>query len=480
MNTVDFFGKLKAKGIKGTAESIARRLNPPPDNKYTILLLTNRDSDNVGDQVIEACDISLIRAVMKNLNIPEEIYKINSRAASLVTQKYMATRDPALLQGAENTIANCDMIVFGGAPLFNYQYQNFYERTAVTLELAQKYHKPVIFSAIGVEGYDEDDEKCQRLKKTLNFDCVKQITTRDHYDLLEKYRTNESIHIQKVSDPAVFSKKVFEPFLEEKVSDPERKKKIGVFVLRSNGFRDNGVDFTRKQAATLWTDLSTELKKRDYDFEFLTSGHFGDEALLDHLIRKYGFTEKQTVFNINCPEDLLQKIYSYDGVIACRLHPSIISYALQVPAIGIVWNKKVTGFYNNVGYGERTVPVEGINPQALLDQLETVMSEGVSYDKEYLLTVYTTLFQGIKKALNLTDTDATPYTFEELWDNLPPYKGTTPGELNDKIRRKFRRTYGGYNGLFGSVGPLKKKVAELSEELEQYRDPNARDDSSNE
>ena len=32
-----------------------------------ILLLTNRDSDNVGDQVIEASDISLIKAAMKNL-----------------------------------------------------------------------------------------------------------------------------------------------------------------------------------------------------------------------------------------------------------------------------------------------------------------------------------------------------------------------------------------------------------------------------
>ncbi len=38
---------------------------------WKILLLTNRDSDNVGDQVIEACDISLISAVMKNLNIED-------------------------------------------------------------------------------------------------------------------------------------------------------------------------------------------------------------------------------------------------------------------------------------------------------------------------------------------------------------------------------------------------------------------------
>ena len=46
------------------------------------------------------------------------------------------------------------------------------------MRLAKEYNKPVIFSAIGIEGYDEDNAKCQRLKKTLNYDNVRVITTR--------------------------------------------------------------------------------------------------------------------------------------------------------------------------------------------------------------------------------------------------------------------------------------------------------------
>ena len=38
-----------------------------------ILLLTNRDSDNVGDQVIEASDIALVNAAMKNLGIAQKM-----------------------------------------------------------------------------------------------------------------------------------------------------------------------------------------------------------------------------------------------------------------------------------------------------------------------------------------------------------------------------------------------------------------------
>ena len=39
------------------------------EKKYQILLITNRDWDNLGDQVVELCDLGLISVVMDNLNI---------------------------------------------------------------------------------------------------------------------------------------------------------------------------------------------------------------------------------------------------------------------------------------------------------------------------------------------------------------------------------------------------------------------------
>ena len=33
-------------------------------------------------------------------------------------------------------------------------------------------------------------------------------------------------------------------------------------------------------------------------------------------------------------------------------------------------------------------------------------------------------------------------------ENIPPYKGTTPEEYDEKLQRKFRRAYGKYNELF--------------------------------
>lgn len=481
MRVVEILKKIKKKGFKGIVNYFIKKIfpkeeepMPTEDEIIKILLLTNRDSDNTGDQVIEACDIALISTVMKNLGIEKKYFKIISRAASIVSQKYLSTKDDNLLANAEELIKKCDMVIFGGAPLFNYAYQNFYERTAVTLEIAQKYNKPVIFSAIGVEGYSEDNEKCQRLKKALNFDCVKQITTRDGYDFLKQYKENDEMVIGKVSDPAVFSSEVFRNFVEvpeaannNEENVIEKKKKIGVFILRANGFKDNGFNFSKKDSAELWKGIVKQLESKGYDYELLTSGHFGDEAFLDYLIKNEWIDGSKCVFNINTPEKLIYKISTYDVVVSCRLHPSIISFSLEVPAVGIVWNSKVERFYNNIGYKDRIIGVDGIAPEKVVKKVEESITQGVRRDKEYLLTVYNSLFYGIRKVLSdRVDGTRNPYTYDEFVDNICVFKGTSEKEQDEKIKRKFRRTYGKYNELFEQKIYYQKRVNELKAKYE--------------
>ena len=420
-----------------------------------ILLLTNRDSDNVGDQVIEACDIALIHTIMKNLGIDKSEYVLSSRAAAIVPKKYLKTRDVEYLKGVEKVIQGTDLVVFGGAPLFNYLYQEFYERTAITLEFAEKYNVPVIFSAIGIESYHEDNERCQRLKKTLNFDCVKQITTRDGFEFLEKYIENPNIKIAKVSDPAVFSNVVFKDYIVEK---PE-KKKVGLFVIRRNAFKDNGYPFTSVDAAKMWLDVIEELKSRDYDYEVITSGHFGDEAFVDNIIRESNLPESKCVLNINSPEDLIPKISSYDAIVSCRLHPSIISFSLGVPSLGVIWNNKVEKFYKNFGYADRAISVENLDVKAMVDKIESIISEGVAHNKDELITVYSSLFSAIKGVLKLEKT-IEPYTYDELLLNIVPFNSTSESEKKEKLKRKFRRTYNSYNALFVKRNNIQKELSE--------------------
>ncbi len=452
------------KKVERKAQALRRKINSTPEEEIVkVLLLTNRDSDNVGDQVIEVCDISLITAVMKNL---KRECRIRSAAASIVSPKYLQTRAPELLASADAAVRQADVVIFGGAPMFNYLYQNFYERTAVTLELAQKYNKPVIFSAIGIEGYSEEDEKCQRVKKALNFECVKQVTTRDDFESLQKYKDNEQMVVEKVSDPAVFSSGILQNYKVEGT----KKKKIGIFVLRHNGFVDNKIDFSGQKAAAFWVDLIRILEEKGYDYELLTSGHFADEAFIDYLIRKYNVNQKKCVFNMNSPERLIKKISSYAGVISCRLHPSIISFSLDVPSLGVVWNPKVKGFYESIGYEDRVIETKDICAEGVVEKLEQAIAEGIKKSEEFQMSVYNSLFYGIKRAIGMEDSTLVPFGYEELVKKLPVYEGDSKKERENKLERKFRRTYQKYNDRFEKNESQRKKIKKLEEEIQRLRE----------
>ena len=419
--------------------------------KYNILLLTNRDSDNTGDQILEACDISLVSVALKNLGLSSAEYVINSRALGIVKKAYLATGDEKHLETANNLIKAADLVIIGGTPVFNYTYQNFYERTAITVELCKKYNVPIIFSAVGIEYFDESNEKCQRIMESANYDVVRQITTRDDFDSLKRIKKREDLVISKVSDPAVFSRKVMRRFKSPK--NPFSTKTIGLVVLRGDGFSNNGYDFSAEGAGKFWCGLKKALEEKGYRVIVFTNGFFEDEAFLQKLVKTYKLPAQSAVFNTNKPEDFMRQLTKCDGVVATRLHPSIISYSLGIPSVGLKWNMKVSGFYEGIGYENRVIEAKDITVDTVLTKLEEAMKEGVSFDSSYAYSVYETLYMGIANALHLPMKPI--YSYGKLLRKLPAFKGTTKKEADLKIQKKLRRTYEGYNYRAVKVRELK-------------------------
>lgn len=420
---------------------------------YSILLITNKDSDNVGDQVIEACDIALIKTAMKNLGFDEENYSIDSRPLSLVSNRYCETDDPRLLKFAYEAIGDCSVVLFGGAPMFNYLYKNFYKKTTAILQIAEELNKPVLFSAIGInDAFDNENQRCKLLKSALHNGSVLQITTRDGIGDLKGYaaspNSSDSFSIDLVSDPAVYAKQVFKDFINGK---PRQNKKIGLFVFRAGGFVDNGISFSRTQQAALWCDLCRKLDEKGYDYEILTSGHFADEALLKYLIDE-GFVKKEKCIQcVSAPEDLVRYINSYDGIVTARLHPSIIAFSCEVPSIGLIWNSKVENFYELIGYPSRAVSVDClfkdnyVSSEILLERLETALQQGVSKNKDYVWSVYRTLLDGLARVFISKNKQVEAYSKEEVEALINKYPGTSNEEKEEKVARKFARCYRKYN-----------------------------------
>ncbi|WP_166973408.1 polysaccharide pyruvyl transferase family protein [Brevibacterium atlanticum] len=429
---------------KPTAAPVPQNEGEESGTVTEVLLLTNRDSDNIGDQIIEASVISLLKAAAKNLGIGTGSLKIRSRAASIISRKYMSTRDEALLEPARRAISRADVIVFGGAPLFNYKYQSFYLRTIRTLELAQEYGVPVLFSSIGVEPYSDSDSRSQQLREALNLPVVRQITTRDDLDSVKKYVAGSDIPTSLVADPAVFADTVFANVQGTVRRDPAFSgKRIGLVVTRAGIFADNGIDFPEAEQRKFWLSVIADLEARGDDYRLFTTGHFSDEIFLDSLVRHHGVPAKKAAVTLNSPEELVEQLRACDGVIAYRLHASITSFALGIPSIGLSWNFKVPDFYRSMGYPERALPASEWRSETVIESLDRAMDEGVTKDPDTLMSVYTTLFSGLKGII-APDSSATAYSLVELRSNIPQYAGTTRRQYREKMSRKLRRSYGYY------------------------------------
>ena len=257
--------------------------------------------------------------------------------------------------------------------------------------------------------------------------------------------------IGKVPDPAVFCDRIFRRF-SRKADAPRGRKLIGVFVLRERGFEDNRMPFSHDQVTAFYHELYRELEKRGYESRFMTSGHFADEATLEKLVLQYGVPRKKSVMCMLSPEQLFSEISDCDGVISCRLHPSIIAYSCRIPSVGLQWNSKVPGFYDSMGYSDRVVPVREMKAGHVVDVLEAAMKEGVVRDEAYMYSLYEKLFEGIRDSLYPEKSGLKPYSMEELLQRLTPYKGTKDAEKTLKLERKFKRIYDKYNELQGKLG----------------------------
>lgn len=414
-----------------------------------VLLLTNNDSDNVGDQIIEQTVISLVRAVMMNLDIPASGYKISSRAIGMVSRKYLETHNQSQLAPARKAVADADIIIFGGAPVFNYRYQDFYLKTIALIELAQEYGVPVLFSSIGVEPFDASDERSLALQRALALPCVRRATTRDDLASLRAYVPTLTPPASLVSDPAVIANAVFGP--GRSTRPPTGAGRVGLVITRSGLFHDNGIKFSAEDQCRMWLSVIAELDAKGYDYRLFTTGHFADEAVLDALVRTGKVPLAKTRIAVNSPEELIDELTACVGVVAFRLHASITAFAYGIPSIGLSWNFKVPYFYETAGYPERALPPERWTADAILPALESAIQEGVAKEEAFTMSVYRTLFEGMKSVL-ADGQQRTPYTYAELMHHMPPYEGTSPEAYRNKVQRKLRRIY----------QPYAEKVAKLS------------------
>ena len=292
-------------------------------------------------------------------------------------------------------IKNADMIIFAGGGLIKYNYLYTYSAIDFITRYAEKYNKPVYFNSVGVEGYDSSNYKCRILKNAINRNNIKMISTRDDLETLKKYIDNENIILRRVADPAVYSSMVYN------ISKKKNSDVIGLCVCRDNLFIDSGINYTRNDLMKLWKEIIRVLDSKGIKWKIYTNGSIADNEFAYKLLSELGIEENSQKFEL--PKDdkqLIEIISGFKGVIATRLHSCIISFSLNVPVVGLVWNNKLKHFGNAIGYSERFIECKNFIAEDIVEKLLTAIDEEyLRTDKSYKKSVYDAICFSIENYL---------------------------------------------------------------------------------
>lgn len=263
-------------------------------------------------------------------------------------------------------------IIFAGGGIIKYKYQKFPWMVAPIVHCAKRHGIPVMFSGVGVEDYCDKDWRCRYLKRAINSPCVKSISTRDDLESLRRYVSSSRIRVTRVADPACSLGRMIP--CAPKAQPPV----VGVGICRDKLFEDNGVQVSGEEMKELYAALYREFARRGICCRFFTNGDKADVQFAARVAAHVEKAEKTAGLLMPRPltsEDLVRQISSFSGVVATRLHASIISYAYDVPFVGLVWNRKQILFGEAVGRAHCFLQAGDFSARTICDRLAAAMAQ---------------------------------------------------------------------------------------------------------
>lgn len=273
-------------------------------------------------------------------------------------------------------LKDVDAIVFAGGGFLKFRTQGLNYYVEQIMKIAKKNNIPVMMNGVGIEGYSETDIRCQRLKKAINQDCFKVITTRDDIDTLKNnYITNPNTKIAHVGDPALW---VPECYTMKRNENPSNV--VGINVIRGRVYQAYGNTLSEFELLNFYKKLVQGVEDRGWDWVLFSNGMAADQKFGAMLLNALGCRDKKKILpTANNSVEFLEQIRSFKLVFGARLHACITSYALDVPVVGLIWSEKLRIFADVIGKKNSYFEEDELNIDNILDAMEREMNS--EYDK---------------------------------------------------------------------------------------------------
>lgn len=211
--------------------------------------------------------------------------------------------------------------------------------------IAFKYGKDVMLSAMSVERASTCDWRFKLLVRGINMPCVKFITTRDGckgLDILNThYVSKHNLFIDYVGDVALW---IPECYGIKKVGKKSCKPVVGINIIRKGIFDDYNKSLQGEELLSIYIRLVKLLDSLEWEWKFFCNGMLSDWRVIQELQLKIGFKDSHILPRPCNSEAFVKMVSQFDVVFGSRLHACITSVALGIPVVGFVWDDKLKYF----------------------------------------------------------------------------------------------------------------------------------------
>lgn len=333
-------------------------------NSRKIVVVGVPFSDNLGDFAIyysikEKLKQNGVETVPLDIAGRKEFDVVNSKKSRLKQfilesnfgfVKWVVTVLNSLLVSLRNfsywigLLKKSDYVLIGGGNIFSDNYGNFPVKLFFVYLAILFTNKRFSVTSVGV-GNNWSFFGSFLFKRLLNSRLNDKTTVRDKFSrsLLNKYNVKNA---EIVPDPALMISQ-FDKILQVK----ERRKVIAVNVVDWSAIKfssDIKGNFWNSDWVTFYSELAQSLVNKGYKVKFFTNGAAEDNAYLAKLQNaiSIGFCSTDVFFEfVNDFEGLLSVIKNGDFIVSSRLHSIIIATSYSIPSFGLVWDNKVSSFY---------------------------------------------------------------------------------------------------------------------------------------
>ena len=215
-------------------------------------------------------------------------------------------------------------------------------------------------------------------KKIFSFEFFKGISCRCKNKRICKI--DHRLNIIETYDPVISY--VFRNFKCIKGS-----KYVGLGVMNSSRFLEDEI-------INFWMDIIEVLRLRGVKWKIFTTGSESDSVLAYKVLKALNIEHGEDYLSLpNNPNELIDIIANFNGIISFRLHSHIISYALTIPSVGIVWDKKIEDFFEKIDRKNYIFSLFD-NPVTIVERIiyaESISSSNVLRMTKMIESLYTQL-----------------------------------------------------------------------------------------